>query len=466
MVPRAADAGAPAIPVGAEVGVWWTWLACARPNGEVPVAPPPAQTVAERFGDWPFLSAIDAPRTLALTGGGELSTDAATCGGCHPEHHAEWAGSTHARAMRDLQYVAELAKPDQPRWLCLNCHIPTRPQRETVVDGSSRFAVPGDVARLVPAPEPSFDPARVAEGVGCATCHVRRGPDGRGLVVGPRGSGRAPHAVVADRASLDGICERCHSPGPARLTPTFTCWFETREEIEAGPDAGKSCPECHMPEMERPAAAGGPVVTLRRHWWTGGGVPKTKADLAALADRGYTPAVDVEVDPGPPVRVTLTQARGGHRVPTADPERHLRVTVRVVGADGRVVAEDAVRIGQTWDWGDAATGRPARRLSDDRLLPGESRRLFSPVLGTGAPGERLVVEVAHVRVSEATVPHLAAAVLDDELRRLWPEAEALLPAFAEHYPLETTFFREEIPLDGGPRTRAALPDLLREAAGR
>ncbi len=441
--------------------MWW-WLACARPV-ETPTVPPATPTVAERLGDWPFLSAIDAPPTIALTAGGELPTDAATCGSCHPEHHAEWAGSTHAAAMRDLQYLSELTKDGQPRWLCLNCHIPTRPQRATRVAPDSRFVAAADLARLEEVPEPSFDPARVAEGVGCATCHVRRAEDGAGLVVGPRGSGRAPHRVLADRAALDGICERCHSPGPARISPTFTCWFESREELESGPDAGRACPECHMPETERPAAAGGPPLTVRRHWWTGGGVPKTKDAYAGLLDRGYAPAVDVSVSPGPPVRITLVNARGGHRVPTADPERHLRVDVHLEGADGSVLARDTLRLGQTWDWGDAATGRPAKRLSDDRLLPGETRVLVSSVSGTGAPGQRLVVEVAHVRVSAATVPHLAAATPDAELRALWPEGPALLPRFGEVYPLETTFFREVVPLDGGPVERTPLATLLGEA---
>ncbi len=423
---------------------------------------PSTATVEERLGSWGFLAAIDAPPTIALLAGGEVQSDAGTCGGCHPEHHAEWAGSTHANAMRDLQFVSELSKPGQPRWLCLNCHIPTRPQRAQQVRLDSRFADAARIDALVPVAEPSFEPARVADGVDCATCHVRRDEDGAGLVVGPRGSGRAPHRVRVDRAALDGVCESCHSPGPARISATFTCWFETREEIEAGPRAGTGCPDCHMPLGTRPAAAGGPPVELRRHWWTGGGVPKHPEDYAALLARGYEPAVDVRVEPGPPVRVTLTNARAAHRVPTADPERHLRVDLRIEAADGAVVATDSLRIGQTWDWGDEATQRNARRLTDDRLLPGERREWSSGVVGTGAPGERLVVEVRHVRVSAENVPHLASATLDAELSVLWPEAAALLPDLATRYPLQTTFYREVVPLDGGPRVVTPLAELLQK----
>lgn len=437
------------------------WMAtgggCARPEPPPPVVPPP--TVRERLGEWPFLVPIDAPATVALVGGGELRADPATCGGCHPDHLAEWAGSTHARAIRDPQLFAELTKPTQPRWLCLNCHIPTRPQRAEEIRPDTRFAEGASLVRLDTGAEAGFDPARVPEGIGCATCHVRRGEDGAGLVVGPRGSGRAPHAVVADRAALDGVCVSCHSPGPARISATFVCWFETADELAAGPDAGRPCVSCHMPETERPAAAGGPAVALRRHWWTGGGVPKDQASRAALLERGYTPGVDVALEPGPPLRVVLTNTRGGHVVPTADPERHLLVTATVTAPDGTVRATDATRLGQTWDWGDEATGRPARRLADERLAPGEVRTVTPRV--EGAPGDTLTVEVAHVRVSPETVGWLAAQIPDDGLLALWPEAGAAVARIPTDYPLRTTFFRATGPW-GGPLAPVPLAALVTE----
>ncbi|MEQ1508156.1 MAG: multiheme c-type cytochrome, partial [Myxococcota bacterium] len=165
------------------------WWACAR----VPPPPPPPPTIAERFGDRPFLVPIDAPPTVALVAGGSFEASAAGCGACHPDHLAEWQGSTHASAVLDPQYLGELAKPGQPRWLCLNCHLPTRPQRAAAIRPDTPFARAGDITVLAAPAEPSFDPARVREGVSCPTCHVRRDDDGEGVVVGPRGSGRAPH---------------------------------------------------------------------------------------------------------------------------------------------------------------------------------------------------------------------------------------------------------------------------------
>lgn len=434
------------------------WLLALLACSSRPAAPPPS--VQERFGDWPFLIPIDAPPTVATVGGGALPTDAATCGACHPEHHAEWAGSTHAHAMRDLQFLAELAKPGQPRWLCLNCHIPTRPQRQERILPETRLAEPGQIARLETAPEPAFDPARVEEGVSCATCHVRRDDDGQGIVVGPRGSGRAPHRVRSDPDALSGICVRCHSPGPAVISATFTCWFETADEIAAGPTPDASCVGCHMPSIERPAAVGGPDVTLRRHLWLGGGVPKTYAGYDRLAEQGWEPALDVRVERDP-LRITLTNARAAHRVPTADPERHLQVVARAESASGDVLARWEARIGQSWDWGDEASGRVARRLHDDRLLPGEARAL-EPVLALDGAA-RLVVEVAHVRLTPENAAHMQATALDAELVGLWPEAPDRLVDLPAHYPMQTWLFREVHPLDGSAPRRATRAELLAES---
>lgn len=408
------------------------------------------------LGDHAFLTPRDAPATVALVAGGELPTTAATCGACHADHYAEWQGATHAAAITDLQYLAELAKPGQPRWLCLNCHAPTAPQRAEHITLDTPLV---DAHRAVAAtPNPDFDPARTAEGVTCATCHIRRDTDGAGTVVGPRGSGRAPHRVRRDPEALTNLCVECHSPGDVTISPTLTCWFDTAEELAAGPSAGTSCTECHMPAVERPAAAGGPVVSVRQHLWNGGGVPKTYDHYDGLLARGWSTGLDVGVTLSPPV-VTLTNARAGHTLPTADPERHLRVEARLEDAAGAVLARDVLRVGQTWDWGEEATGRVATRLADNRLLPGESR-LWSPALARAPGAARLVIEVAHVRVTPENASYMAKATLDAELTALWPAAPALLPAFDANYPLATWIWRGSYPLDGTPPTVATPEELV------
>lgn len=398
----------------------------------------PTPTIHERFGDRPFLYPIDAPPTVALVAGGEVPTTAASCGSCHTDHYAEWSGSTHAWATRDLQYSAELSKPGQPRWLCLNCHAPTRPQREQRFGPGTRVRAIDDIAST---PEPLFDAARVSEGVTCAACHVRRDADGQGTVVGPRGSGRAPHRVRHDPEALQSVCARCHAPEGEPISTTFVCWFDTHLEVARGPTPDARCAECHMPQTSRPAAVGAPVETVRRHWWLGGGVPKTFAGYARLKEAGWRSAVDVKVGVSP-LTVTLTNARAAHAVPTADPERHLTVVARVEGSDGSELGRDTLRIGQRWDWGDEATGRVARRIEDNRLAPGETR-VWTPTLPAG--GARVVVEVTHVRLAAENAEGMKAAELDDELVRLYPAAVEQLPQMERFYPMETVLFMEVVP---------------------
>ncbi|MEL6544203.1 MAG: multiheme c-type cytochrome, partial [Myxococcota bacterium] len=85
-------------------------------------------TVGERI---PFDAGVLLPATpaLKLAGGAEIGVSAKECGACHAENYSEWRDSTHAHAMKDPQYFAELSKPGAPRWLCLNCHAPNQNQR-------------------------------------------------------------------------------------------------------------------------------------------------------------------------------------------------------------------------------------------------------------------------------------------------------------------------------------------------
>jgi hypothetical protein len=202
----------------------------------------------------------------------------------------------------------------------------------------------------------------------------------------------------------------------------------------------------------------GPDVTLRRHLWFGAGVPKDYAGYDHLRADGFAPGLDVAVQVDP-LRVSLTNARAGHLLPTADPERFVRVEVRALDAAGAVLGRDVVRIGQTWDWGDAATGRAAVRLADDRLKPGETR-VLTPTLPDGA--DRWVVEVASVRLTPDNARYLATAALDAELTALRPDAPALLPEVDRHYPLGTVIWRGTVSRTGAVEVEP-LDALLRES---
>lgn len=413
-------------------------------------------TLGERVGDHAFAVPIATARVALVGAAGEdpaadLSIDSATCGACHADILAEWRQSTHAAALGDPQFLAELSKPGAPAWLCLSCHTPLAAQRTDLLAKSTLLSG-ADATRLglpVPAPNPDFDPALAKEGVTCATCHVRVDADGRGTVIGPRGDTQAPHRVRPDRAALRGICARCHDPGPLTLTPQFTCWFETEREVAAGPLAGSACTTCHMPAVNRALALGGPIRATPRHLWVGGGPPKSLAGLDSLLARGFAPGFDLKVAqvplrttphsdlaPTPPhrVQVTLHNRRAGHQVTTGDPERFLRIWAEVIDDRGDVLARQHRDLGQTWDFGDAATGRPARKLADNRLKPDESRALGFE-LPQGLNQQWLRVQVLHIRMTPENAEYAAGTPTTPEVERLWPgAAEAVASLATEAYP--------------------------------
>lgn len=420
-------------------------------------------TIGERLGDWPFLVPIPQLAPLGTAGGGALGVKAADCMPCHRAIHDAWKQSTHATALRDLQYLAEIAKPDSPRWLCLNCHVPVQNQRRHLVTPSTRLQDRGhDLRFLEGIPNPGFDAAMQAESITCATCHVRPDDAGRSVVVGPRGDAeRSPHPVREDRAALRGVCIRCHSPGPARLTPTFFCWFETAEELAAGPHAGKKdCVDCHMPRGDDGRA---------QHHWLGGGVPKWYDAYDGLLARGWKPGLEVEpaevsrVDGGVRAKVTYANARAGHRLPTADPERFILLEAALVDPAGVTIARERLRIGQRWDWGDLATGRPARRIADDRLAPGE-RRTWAVTLPEPPAGARVVVSAKHVRLTVPNAEHMRGTRVDD-LEPYLPGVTAMVAEIERHYPFFSWIHREEVALDGGARVTWTLRQLV-EASKR
>jgi hypothetical protein len=422
-------------------------------------------TVHGRIGDRGFATPLDAVKSVKA-GEGTIDVYASQCGACHTDIYAEWQQTTHAHALQDPQYIAELAKPSSPRWLCLNCHIPNQNQRRHLISGETRMLSTGnDLRRIEERENPDFDPRLRKEAITCATCHVRPG-DGGGTVIGPRGDTASPHAVKKDPEALRNICVRCHNPGGDHLTPSFVCWFETAEELAAGPWAGeRTCVDCHMPETERPLAAGGPVRKTRMHHWVGGGVPKSYDAYDTLLARGWEPALDVSVllpagDAAP--EVLLANRRAGHWIPTADPERHYIVRALVERlSDGAVISQDSLRIGQRWDWGDDATGRIARRLEDTRLKPKEERTWVPKIELPKVPaGHRLVIEALHVRLSPDNARFMKKAIVDDELRTLAPGAAEAIAHVESSYPMYSEVFRQEIDLVGGARRSFSYPELI------
>lgn len=418
----------------------------------------PMTTIAERI---PFEvgSVLPALPPLRLASGEALGVKASDCGACHQANYDEWKGSTHAYAMRDPQYFAELSKPSSPRWLCLNCHAPTQNQRRILVRPETQLVDdPNDVSGIVEIANPDFDPEMQREGVTCATCHVRV-EAGQSVVVASRETGRAPHPVRARPNALRSVCLRCHDPGPGTITPTFFCWFETAREGRAH-GVQESCVECHMPPVTRSLVGESVPVDTRHHFWTGGGVPKTFDGYDTLLERGYVPGgeLDARVS-GRTLTVRLSNTRAGHHLTSADPERHVLVRTVTV-KDGVEVVRDHREFRQEWDWGSTEPVRPARRIADSRIPAGESRS-FSVAL----PAEYDVVrvEAAHVRLSPANARYMKKTRLEPSLRQIWPGMADAIRNVEDHYPLMTWFARTTYVARDARWVATPLPELLRES---
>lgn len=400
----------------------------------------PATTLGERFNNAPFMQLIDAPKTVALVPSGELSSSAAACGACHTDIYSEWKVSTHANALRDPQFLAELAKESSPKWLCLNCHIPLQNQRPYLVNQNTEIVSKGhDLREIKKVKNPNYDPRLRDEAITCATCHVRRGDDGRGHIIGPRGDVNAPHLVKKDKEALTNMCVRCHNPGPVRLTPSFFCWFETGDEAKKVGD--KTCVSCHMQEVERPLAIASPSRKSRHHWFAGSPIPKTfEAFGVAPRPTGLDFESELKIDKTrqeAELRFVLSNARGEHAITTADPERYLLVEV-IASTEGKE-QRFTRRLGQEWDFGDDKSERPARRLKDSRLFSGQSREF---VFNFAHPkNTRVTTRVKHVRLSAQNAGFMKKTPLDDVVQYR-SDIKDVMRTLEQHYPFFAMIYEE------------------------
>jgi hypothetical protein len=132
------------------------------------------------------------------------------------------------------------------------------------------------------------------------------------------------------------------------------------------PEKGYTCQTCHMPEVVRPVAVGGPVREGHRHLWRGGHDP----DMIKRA-------VSVEVVANPPEfkfgeRVTFNlmfkNSGAGHKIPTGDPDRYFTISFTVRDPQGKVVSSQSHTIGRWILW------KPViLELYDNRISPEQAR---------------------------------------------------------------------------------------------
>ncbi len=294
---------------------------------------------------------------------GLSSISAKSCGTCHQEHYKEWKHSTHSHAWTDPQFQAEIAKETSP-FMCINCHIPLENQQENIVTG----LIDGDVYQPVSHKNTRFDKALQQEGINCASCHVRNG-----AVIGMTGTNKAPHKTIKDSLHLsENLCISCHN-AVATISPQLPCTFETGDEWKAGPYFGKkNCKTCHMPDTIRAIVSGYAERKSHLHYFMGSGIPKfidkpTKM-LNGLLIEQLPIQKELKIGDTLTMKINITNAYAGHKVPTGDPERFFLIEQSIYTKDSVLLAQKTHRIGEEWEWYPLA-----KKISDNNLLPKEKR---------------------------------------------------------------------------------------------
>jgi hypothetical protein len=281
------------------------------------------------------------------------------CGVCHQEIYEEWKTSYHAKAYLDPFFQAYWKK-DEHIWICLNCHSPLENQQPWIIHGLEHE----NIKRPIKTQNVRYDPEFQLEGITCAACHVRDG-----MIEGPYEDSIAPHPTrYSPRFRSMDICYTCHQvpSGPFQFYTGGPC--STFPEFVEGPyfQKGYICQTCHMPEVVRSVAIGGPVREGRRHLWKGGHFPemiKQAVSVELVAD-------PPEFKAGDRVKFTLKfkNSGAGHKIPTGDPDRYFTVTFTVVDKQGKVVRTQNHTTGRWIIW------KPViLELYDNRIAPQQSR---------------------------------------------------------------------------------------------
>jgi hypothetical protein len=391
----------------------------------------------------PDLKGVGAPR-------------AENCGKCHGEIYKEWKTSTHAHALSDLQFQAELSKPGQPKWICLNCHIPVQNQRENSVTTLNH----GDSNQPIEIANPMFDEKMQKEAVTCATCHVRVDDAGMSYVIGANGNTNPPHPIKINKQALRNRCFDCHNE-TYTLSNSLVCYFQTGKEMKEAEIhfPGKDCVSCHLPEVKRSFVNSELKRKERishKHAFIGGGVPKEFSLYAAQIPGGYRPGVILKgwELAGETISVSFQNANAGHYVPSGDPERFLRLELLFLDAKGNVLVTKTSVIGQIWSW-----DPKAELVSENRLRPKEERIWKEKV---SDPKSAVVVfRMIHVKLKESNSKYMASNAKFADLKY-----REKIAKIKDNYPHSSLVLESKFDLKSKVITNSKLEDLFLQNEGR
>ena len=342
--------------------------------------PTPAEQVEEapKAPEAPPLFPDGLPVELQELPQGLASLSAQSCNGCHYAVHDDWSASAHAGASAEEPFRSALqASGDSP--LFASCHLPLANQQAHLV---KRYAGgPLSSAELVD--NPSWDATLAAEGVTCASCHVREG-----TVVGTRAAPNAPHPVaVSEELGTSEFCASCHQLSwEGAEQPLYDTWGEWAASGYQA--AGVRCQDCHMPPTSG-------MVTASRfaghanHGW----VADPSRALTVLVD--LPPSGLVRGEPTP-VTLTLMNTGAGHAFPTGSPFSWVRVELAV-----QVEGEDPAPALWSTELRRQIAEEPPYTMSGDSRLPagGTAVHELELLLDQKSPAGNGALEVRFVRVT-------------------------------------------------------------------
>ena len=288
------------------------------------------------------------PVTVSEVPAGLANITAQGCNACHGGVHDTWSLSAHAMAGQTSVFQDALKRAGQST-ACIQCHRPLAAQHPKLAAGY----IEGDLSRPNLQANAAFDATLMAEGVGCAACHVR---DGK--VISTRAIEDAPHPVVySSTLGTSEMCSTCHQLSyPDADQPFYNTYGEWKATPHAA--AGMQCQDCHMPKVAAASAATRFMGQADHHF-------------EASLSRALTVKVglkDDQVQRGTPldVRVRLQNTGAAHHVPTGSPYKTLSFSVEIQTPDGQTLAESAPEILSR----QTSLEAPYNTLSDNRIPAG------------------------------------------------------------------------------------------------
>ncbi|PCJ19761.1 MAG: hypothetical protein COB02_06110 [Candidatus Cloacimonadota bacterium] len=354
---------------------------------------------------------------------------ASDCGKCHQKIYNEWKQTTHAQALEDIQFQAEISKADNPKWLCLNCHIPLKNQRKNIVIGLKNKNILNPLFKK----NLNFDKELQQEAITCAVCHLVKTKNNKAAILGPRGSKLAPHPVVKDKVRLRGVCMRCHQPEGKSLTPNLLCWFHPKDEMILNKEKKQDCVSCHMPLVDRKIS----ILSLEKklshsHHWVGSAIPKNFLGYNTLKNRGFKPSVSGSLRLKENIiLLKIKNKNSGHHLPSGDPERYVALILSIKNKEG-IITKYVSRIGQTWQW------NPAKKIGDNRMIPFEERNFY---INISQSDSFYSYEIWNVRLNAQNATYMKESKnLDESLIKGINHQVALLDSL---YPLATLLYKED-----------------------